>query len=129
MNDRFKFRVFDTEEKHYIPNSEVWLYPFGELWGEWGQYSGCRFIIEQCTGLSDKNGKLIYEGDVLVFVNGATHPIIVTWNGIGWKFIRNGKRIEDAFDSNTIKHISMCETIGNIHNDQFRNLTKKTEEL
>ena len=117
-NDRFKFRVWDNEEKEYLQEGALLDSRTGNIAG---YFDGDIFTIEQCTGLKDKNGKLIYEGDILVFVNGATHPIIVTWNGIGWKFIRNNKRIEDAFECNTIKHISMCEIIGNIHEMESEN--------
>ena len=73
--------------------------------------------IGQFTGLNDKNGKKIFDGDILVFSKGATHPIMVYWDGLGWKFLRNGKRIEDAFECNTISHIQYCEVIGNIHDN------------
>lgn len=123
MNDnRFKFRVWDSLINEYRKEGTIQLSGNGQPFiinGDMQPEDIDNVIIEQCTGLKDKNGKLIYEGDVLVFVNGATHPIIVTWNGIGWKFIRNGKRIEDAFECNTINHISMCEIIGNIHNTKL----------
>lgn len=59
MNDRFKFRVWQTELKQ--PKMK---YNSGLVIGN-NQIlqDGC--IVMQCTGLKDKNGKLIYEGDVV----------------------------------------------------------------
>lgn len=122
--DRFKFRVWyqpacDGIESRYFYDVESiydgcidglgWISCFGDLLND------DQYIVEQCTGLKDKNGKLIYEGDILVFVHGATHPIEVFWDGIGWKFRRNGKSMKFAFDCDIIAHIEMCEVIGNIH--------------
>lgn len=73
--------------------------------------------VGQFTGLTDRNGIKVFDGDILVFRKGATHPIKVYWDGLGWKFLRNGKNIQDAFECNTIDHIKFCEVIGNIHDN------------
>ena len=90
MNDRFKFRVWDNERKRYTSVKPI------VLCNDWfireiamqdnddGQY-----VIEQCTGLRDKNGLLIYEGDKIRFEDANAEGVIVFCKGAfcyKWKF-------------------------------------------
>ena len=120
-NDRFKFRVWDNINKRYDKSLDL-IDKDGDLcYQDGGKYCNGEhpddFTIEQCTGLKDKNGKLIYEGDVLGFYI-KTRPVYVQWDSDKCRFVLRRFDIEGWEISLIQDTASRYTIIGNIHENR-----------
>lgn len=116
MNDRFKFRFWNSEYNCYADTDFIpeYVVSDGNI-VDLGLEIINGAIPEQCTGLSDKNGKLIYEGDLIKSPNNSHKLTVIRMeNGVyGCKEHRfNGVWEMNLYD--LIKHYGV-EIIGNIH--------------
>jgi uncharacterized phage protein (TIGR01671 family) len=89
MNREIKFRAWDKKEKRMLPVDAVNFFnksivsnrARGEHSG--GQLGFIEVELMQYTGLKDKNGKEIYEGDIIKSGNGALG--VVKWRHFGFE--------------------------------------------
>lgn len=125
-----KFRAWDKEKEKMLTGMNQYgadepdfnkahssAGAFTRLWEALARFAESdRFILMQYTGLKDKNGKELYEGDVVKWnaVNTNFISTIEWWKGRDRWIIRNNKYDIGAL---MVAH-KKCEIIGNIYQDK-----------
>ena len=114
MQDRFKFRAWDEMKQLYKDDiQDCFKFFKDKCFACFQNYLDNQdiFKIEQCTGLRDKNGKLIYEGDIVETHDYTTeHSQIVFDKGC---YVLKSKDV--AIYDHLSSYEKQCEIIGNIH--------------
>ena len=123
-----KYRVWSKKQKTYDYEhpfnkpGDFYITQNGVLFSDYGnvitpEVKQDDFIIEQATGVKDKNGKMIFDGDIVE--HNVYHMGIKAYRSKSEVFISDlGARIrEDKNDEecSLLRHCTNIEFVGNIH--------------
>lgn len=105
MTREIKYRAYDKDVE------KMWQWDQVQKIEQWWIHQGLDLM--QYTGLKDRTGKEIYEGDVVQF----KHPHAPIYNAdVQW--IDNGYWLVDSMGSNHLPNQEYREIIGNIYQNK-----------
>lgn len=125
MSREIKFRVWDKED-------QVMDWPTEISWDDGGDIQNVdayhkkmtnNFVLEQFTGLKDKNGKDIYEGDILAWHSNVYRKQdwvgLVIYRGAGFAVQDSDRSYSSSewLECACQKDANLVEVIGNAHED------------
>jgi uncharacterized phage protein (TIGR01671 family) len=116
-----KFRAWDTEDKCWVPPAAVALIGDGVLLryelNHWHTEYSNRYIAQFFTGLKDKTGRDIYEGDIVEDKTIGTPPALVAWTdgNNGYAPFDHVSALDWSHGARTRWTVDGTEVIGNIY--------------
>ncbi|MDM7493114.1 YopX family protein [Lentilactobacillus kefiri] len=138
MSREIKFRAWDNEtNKYFEPTYQSYMGRLEELTialsgrlqkrtcrgvADESTFHG-RYVVEQFTGLKDKNGKDIYEGDILAWHSNIYRKHdwvgLVLYRGAGFAVQESDKSYSSPewLDCACRKDANIIEVIGNVHDN------------
>lgn len=124
-NSRLKFRAWDKYANRMLYSPQG-LHGLHEFFRTLAFLEKNKIIVMQCTGLTDKNGKDIYENDILRIdkdfqnlIGGTTENVLVGFKDGCFMYARSSY---DPYYLNTYLWMAAkqkyCEIIGNVHENK-----------